>query len=146
MKRLHIHIHTEDLEKSVRYYSALFGAEPARREADYAKWLLDDPAANIAVSSRGGKPGVDHVGVSIDGGDALSEAASRLRAIEAPLFEEEATTCCYANSDKFWSHDPQGTVCELFHTKSDSDVFGKDRTPEAAREPADKAACCPATA
>lgn len=142
MKRLHIHIHTGDLAASVRYYSALFGADPVRLEADYAKWLLDDPAANVAVSARGGKPGVDHVGISVDNGDALNAAASRLRDAQAPLAAEEAATCCYANSDKYWSHDPQGTVWELFHTKSDSDVFGKDRDPAPAEEAA--RACCPA--
>lgn len=139
MKRLHIHIHTGDLDASVRYYSALFGADPVRLEADYAKWLLDDPAANVAVSTRGGKPGVDHVGISVDDGAALTEAAARLRGAQAPLAQEEAATCCYANSDKYWSHDPQGTVWELFHTTSDSDVFGKDRAPQ---PQADGSACC----
>ncbi|MEX6632941.1 ArsI/CadI family heavy metal resistance metalloenzyme [Hyphococcus lacteus] len=126
MKRLHIHLKVEDLEQSIMYYNALFGTEPARREADYAKWMLDEPSANIAISSRSEKTGVDHVGISLDNQEQLESTANRLRAIEAPLSAENDTTCCYANSDKYWSHDPQGAIWELFHTFGSSDVFGKD--------------------
>ncbi len=124
MKRLHLHIRTDDLEGSIKYYTALFGAEPARREDDYAKWLLDDPAANVAVSARGGKPGLDHVGVSVDQNEALESVAARMRDATAPLVQEENATCCYARSDKYWSHDPQGTGWELFPSFGDSEVYG----------------------
>ena len=138
MKRLHIHINTDDLDASIKYYSALFGAEPDKRKDDYARWLLDDPALNLAVSSRGGKGGVDHLGVSLDDNDGLEAMAARLRDAAAPAAPEAQTTCCYANSDKYWSHDPQGAVWELFHTFGDSETFGKEARPE----PAATTACC----
>lgn len=141
MKRLHIHIHTDDLEQSIRYYGALFGAEPTRREADYAKWLLDDPRAHIAVST-GGKPGIEHVGIAVEDDDALEETAGRFETVEAPVQPEKQTTCCYAQSNKYWSHDPQGTVWELFHTYGDSQDYGeKPQIPAPADQP-----CCGAAA
>lgn len=124
MKRLHLHIRTDDLEGSINYYTALFGTEPVRREPDYAKWMLDDPAANIAISNRGGEPGLDHVGVSVDGNDALEAIAGRMRSAKTPLVQEENAACCYAKSNKFWSHDPQGTVWELFHSFGESETYG----------------------
>ncbi len=140
MKRLHIHIKTEDLDASLAYYNALFGAEPSRREADYAKWLLDDPAVNIAISARSGKPGIDHVGISLDGDEALNAAADRLRLAAAPLAQEENTTCCYANSNKYWSHDPQGTVWELFHSFGEASLYSEVLKPE----PKGNSCCAPA--
>ena len=141
MKRLHIHIRTDDLEGSIRYYNALFGAEPVRREPDYAKWQLNDPAANVAISSRGGQPGLDHVGVSLDSDDALEDIAGRMRSAEAPLVQEESATCCYAKSDKYWSHDPQGTVWELFHSYGDSATYGQT-APEVVNAKAAASGCC----
>jgi len=141
MKRLHIHIRTDDLEGSIQYYTALFGTEPVRREPDYAKWQLDDPAANVAISSRGGKPGLDHVGVSVDGGEALEEIAGRIRGAAAPLIQEEKATCCYARSDKYWSHDPQGTIWELFHSFGSSDVYGVN-APDLTKSTTPQSACC----
>lgn len=141
MKRLHIHIRTDDLEGSISYYTALFGAEPARREDDYAKWMLDDPAANVALSSRGGEPGLDHVGVSLDENDALEEMALRMRDAAAPLVQEENTTCCYARSNKYWSHDPQGTIWELFHSFGDSEVYGQT-APEVVSAKTAATGCC----
>ncbi|WP_428407503.1 VOC family protein [Hyphococcus sp.] len=141
MKRLHLHIRTDDLEGSIRYYTALFGTEPARREPDYAKWLLDDPAANVAVSSRGGEPGLDHVGVSLDDGDGLEAIAGRMREASAPLVQEEKATCCYAKSDKYWSHDPQGTVWELFHSFGDSAVYGVT-APDVVKAKETATGCC----
>ncbi len=125
MKRLHIHLNVDDLDQSIKYYTALFGVEPARREADYAKWLLDEPSANVAISSHGRKAGVDHVGVSLDSREELDLVADRLTAIEAPLTPQEDATCCYAKSDKYWSHDPQGAVWELFHTFGDANTYGE---------------------
>jgi len=139
MKRLHIHIRTDDLDASIRYYSALFGMEPEKRKDDYARWLVDDPAVNLAVSNRGGDAGVDHLGVSLDDNDALEAIAARLKEATAPLAAEEQTTCCYAKSDKYWTHDPQGAVWELFHSYADSDTFGATPRPEP--QPATSACC-----
>lgn len=139
MKRLHIHIRTDNLDQSIKYYAALFGAEPSRREPDYARWLLDDPAAHISLST-GKTPGIEHVGVAIDSDEALEAASARLRRIEAPLRPEKQTTCCYAQSNKYWSHDPQGTIWELFHSYGDSEVYGEK---PAFNEPAPGICCAP---
>ena len=125
MKRLHIHIRTEDLDRSIDYYSALFGIEPAKRESDYAKWLLDDPAANVSLSTHCGAAGVDHVGISVDSEDDLEEIAGRLRTAGNDLLQEGETTCCYAKSNKYWTKDPQDAVWELFQTYGDSETYGK---------------------
>ena len=128
MKRLHVHVRTKDLDQSIRFYEALLGKSPDRKEADYAKWLLDEPAANISVSTHAHNEGVDHVGISLDSREALDEIAARLRNDGEDLFEQDETTCCYAKSNKYWARDPQGAVWELFHTFDDSDVYGE--TPE----------------
>jgi catechol 2,3-dioxygenase-like lactoylglutathione lyase family enzyme len=126
MKRLHIHLRTQDLEQSVAFYSAMFGAGPTRLEADYAKWLLDDPYANISLSTHAGATGDDHVGISVDSREALNEIAGRLKDAGSPLFAEEATTCCYAQSNKYWARDPQDARWELFQTFGDSDTYGAE--------------------
>lgn len=138
MKTLHIHIKTENLDQSVAYYAALFGAEPTKREPDYAQWRLDDPRANVSISTRSGASGVDHAGVSFDNDEELEAAAVRLRDIESLPAPEKNTTCCYAKSNKYWSHDPQGVIWELFHTFGDSETYGA-----AFENKADlKQACC----
>lgn len=144
MKRLHIHLKTEDLDRSIAFYSAMFGEEPTRVENDYAKWLLDDPRANISVSTHGGEVGFDHAGISIETKDELEEIANRLRGEETPLFAEEKTTCCYAQSNKYWVNDPQGARWELFQTFGDSDAYGAepDRETAASNTAAPSAAAC----
>ena len=134
MKRFHVHVHVADLDKSIGFYSKLFGAEPARTEADYAKWMLDDPRINFAISTRGAATGVDHLGLQTD--DPAELAAMKARAAEADmaLLDEGATTCCYARSDKHWVTDPQGIAWEQFHTLADIPVF-RETQPGAA-------ACC----
>ncbi len=139
MKRLHIHLKTNDLDRSIAFYSAMFGEGPSRVEKDYAKWLLDDPRANVSVSTHCGKPGFDHAGVSLETKDDLEEVAGRLRAMDASLFAEEETTCCYAQSNKYWVHDPQGARWELFQTFGDSETYGAE--PDRALAPT-VAACC----
>ncbi len=142
MKRLHIHIKTNELDRSIRFYTAMFGKAPDRLEADYAKWLLDDPAANVSITSRGDAAGVDHVGISLDTREELEDIAARLEADGAELLPEEATTCCYAQSNKYWARDPQGAVWELFQTFGDSQLYGAD--PKLAAAPPDNnASCCP---
>ncbi len=128
MKRLHIHIKTQNLDHSVAFYTAMFGLAPSKLEDDYAKWLLDDPCANVSLSShggqRGGEAGIDHAGISIDTSEELNAVADRMRANGASLMAEQDTTCCYAKSNKFWARDPQGAVWELFQTFGDSETYG----------------------
>ncbi len=142
MKRLHLHLKTNDLDHSIAFYSALFGEEPTRREKDYAKWLLEDPRAHISLSTHGSEPGVDHAGVSLETRDDLEAIADRLRSTNAALFAEEATTCCYAQSNKYWVQDPQGAKWELFQTFGDSTEYGAEPDREIA--PAAEACCEPA--
>ena len=123
MKRFHVHVHVADLDQSIGFYSKLFGAEPARTEADYAKWMLDDPRINFAISTRGAATGIDHLGLQTD--DPAELAAMKARAADADraLLDEGATTCCYARSEKHWVTDPQGIAWEQFHTLADIPVF-----------------------
>ena len=142
MKKLHIHIKTKDLNRSVAFYSAMFDAEPTRLEADYAKWLLDEPCANISLSTHAGPAGVDHLGISVDSREALDEIAGRLRSDGSSLMEEEATTCCYAQSNKYWARDPQEAVWELFQTFADSETYGAEPERELAQSTTPPAAAC----
>jgi len=125
MKRFHVHAHVEDLPASVAFYSKLFAAEPARLETDYAKWMLDDPRVNFAISTRGGAPGVDHLGFQTDTEDELVALKSRAEAADMTLLDEGATSCCYARSAKHWVTDPQGIAWEHFHTLADIPVFNE---------------------
>lgn len=137
MKRFHVHAHVEDLQASIAFYSKMFGAEPARIESDYAKWMLEDPRINFATSTRGGKPGVDHLGIQTDTEEELAELKVRARAADMALLDEGETTCCYARSDKHWLIDPQGIAWEHYHTLGNIPVFSE---PAAASK--DAAACC----
>ncbi len=129
MNRLHVHLKVSDIEQSVNFYSALFGRAPDKREADYAKWMLEDPRANIAISARGGAAGVDHVGIETDARPDLEAIAGRLKHAEIGLQEEADATCCYARSNKYWTASPDGTKWELYHTFADSRSFGADPAP-----------------
>lgn len=133
MKRLHIHIKTEDLEKSVAFYTAMLAAPPTKKEQDYAKWLLDDPVAHISLSThnkgnREGSGGIDHVGISLDTEADLDATAKRVRDAGTHLTPEKQTTCCYAKSNKYWAHDPNGAVWELFQTYDQNDLYGEEPT------------------
>lgn len=138
MKRFHVHMHVDDLAKSIAFYSRLFAAEPARVETDYAKWMLEDPRVNFAISTRGDKPGVDHLGFQVDEADELAELKARAQGADMALLDEGATTCCYARSDKHWITDPQGVAWEHFHTLGDIPVFSQREAAPAA----DASACC----
>ena len=138
MKRFHVHARVRDLEQSIAFYSRLFGAEPARRESDYAKWMLEDPRLNFAISTRGGEPGVDHLGFQTDSEEELAELKERARAADMTLLDEGETTCCYARSDKYWLTDPQGIAWEQFHTLGGIAVFSEKKTEAQAASPA----CC----
>jgi catechol 2,3-dioxygenase-like lactoylglutathione lyase family enzyme len=141
MKRFHVHMHVQDLAQSIGFYSKLFAAEPARVEADYAKWMLDDPAVNFAISTRGAQAGIDHLGFQTDDPAELAEMKARAEAADMALLDEGATTCCYARSDKHWVTDPQGVAWEHFHTLGNIPVFRESNSTDAAT-------CCatPATA
>jgi lactoylglutathione lyase len=137
MKRFHVHAHVDDLQASIAFYSRMFGAEPTRIESDYAKWMLEDPRVNFAISTRGGKTGVDHLGIQTDTEEELSELKARAAAAQLAVLDEGETTCCYARSDKHWLTDPQGIAWEHFHTLASIPVFSEKAPPQGAGS-----ACC----
>jgi catechol 2,3-dioxygenase-like lactoylglutathione lyase family enzyme len=125
MKRLHVHVGVDDLGRSIRFYSTLFGAEPTVVKDDYAKWMLDDPRVNFAVSAgQHADKGIQHLGVQVESPDELSEVYGRLRAADRPVLEEGRTTCCYAKSEKSWIADPDGIVWEAFLTDGEATIYG----------------------
>lgn len=139
MKRLHVSLAVDALEPSVRFYSELFGAEPTVLEPDYAKWMLEDPRVNFSISARGGRPGLDHLGIQVEDAEELAEVYGRLKAAGRPVLEQGEVTCCYARSEKAWTSDPQGVPWEAFLTHGRSTVYGEDTVLHAAAE---GAACC----
>jgi catechol 2,3-dioxygenase-like lactoylglutathione lyase family enzyme len=124
MKRLHVHLSVTDLAQSVRFYSTLFAVAPSVSKPDYAKWMLDDPRVNFAISTGGKASGLDHLGIQVETPAALREVHARLREAERPALDQGATTCCYAKSQKSWSVDPQGVSWEIFLTTGESTVYG----------------------
>jgi len=120
MKRMHVHVAVEDLQQSIAFYAALFAAEPAVVKPDYAKWMLDDPRVNFAISARGRKPGLDHLGIQVESKIELHEVYARLRQASGAVIEQGETTCCYAKSEKSWIDDPAGISWETFHTSGES--------------------------
>lgn len=124
MNRLHVHLKVKDLEESLAFYSALFGRAPDKREDDYAKWMLEDPRANIAISSRGAAAGIDHVGLQTDTREALDLIAGRLKEAGVKTLDEPDAVCCYARSNKYWTQSPDGAKWELYHTFANSASFG----------------------
>ena len=126
MKRLHVHVHVDDLGQSIRFYSTLFAAEPSVVKDDYAKWMLEDPRVNFAISTGASHgAGISHLGIQAEDEGELAEIYERLGEAERPVLEEKATTCCYAQSDKQWIADPQGVPWETFYTYGESTVYGK---------------------
>lgn len=123
MKRFHVHLHVDDLNRSIGFYSQLFAAQPARVEGDYAKWMLEDPPVNFAISTRGSKPGIDHLGIQTDDAEELAALKIRAQSADMELLDEGTTTCCYARSEKHWVTDPQGIAWEHFHTLGSIPVF-----------------------
>lgn len=125
MKRFHVHLHVDDLAKSIAFYNALFSSQPARSEAGYAKWSLEDPPVNFAISTRGTHAGIDHLGIQTDDPAELAAMKARAEAADMALFDEGETTCCYARSEKHWVTDPQGIAWEHFHTLGNIPVFNE---------------------
>ncbi len=144
MKRLHVHVGVTDLDRSVGFYSTLFAAEPTVRKADYAKWMLEDPRVNFAISTRSDGGGVRHLGIQVENNEELQDVYGRLKAADAPVLEEGATTCCYAKSEKSWIADPQGVVWETFHTTGEATTYGGNPALESLAPTASKneARCC----
>jgi catechol 2,3-dioxygenase-like lactoylglutathione lyase family enzyme len=136
MSRFHIHIAVDDLEQNIRFYSAVFGAEPTLHKPDYAKWALSAPALNFAISSRGRKAGLDHVGIQADTEQELAAIRQRLEAADIQGIAQQGATCCYAESNKYWVQDPQGIAWESFHTLADAPLFGESNSE------ARQGACC----
>lgn len=140
MKRFHVHVGVRDLEQSIRFYSAVFGAAPTVRKDDYAKWMLEDPRVNFAISARG-RAGLDHLGIQAESAAELEELGVRLAQADVGVLPQKQAACCYARSDKYWTLDPQGLAWESFHTLASVPVYGEDRRAAAAATE-EKAACC----
>ncbi|MBA3578152.1 MAG: VOC family protein [Sphingomonas sp.] len=125
MKRLHVHVAVDDLANSIGFYSTLFGAPPTVTKDDYAKWMLEDPRVNFAISQGSDdREGIEHLGIQSESTEELSQVYARLKAADQPVLEEGRTTCCYAKSEKSWIADPDGLVWEAFYTDGESTVYG----------------------
>lgn len=124
MKRLHIHVSVDNLEESIRFYSTMFGNEPTVTKPDYAKWMLEDPKVNFAISNRGAPVGLNHLGIQVENSSELDEMNKRLQELQTEVEKEVGTVCCYAQSDKYWVTDPQGIAWETYHTLESVPVFG----------------------
>jgi catechol 2,3-dioxygenase-like lactoylglutathione lyase family enzyme len=133
-----VHVAVDDLNANIRFYSAVFGAEPSMRKPDYAKWMLEDPRINFAISQRGARTGLDHLGLQVDTDEELDALRSEVAAAAISWHEEPDATCCYARSDKYWITDPQGIAWETYHTLGEAEIYGADAQAKAG----EAAACC----
>ena len=138
MKRFHVHVAVDDLDANVRFYSTVFGVSPTVLKDDYAKWMLDDPRVNFALSKRGLKPGLDHLGVQVDTEEELAALRGQVARAEIAALDQNNASCCYARSNKYWITDPQGIAWETFHTLGNIPVYGEDTQ----RAEGQNAACC----
>jgi len=138
MARMHIHISVDDLDRSIGFYSTIFGTKPTTQKTDYAKWLLDNPSINFAISSRGFKPGIEHIGIQAENEDEMSDIRSRLEQGEIETFDDGQTVCCYAESDKSWIRDPSGIPWETYFTMKEAQFFSEHDT-----EPSGSSCCSP---
>ena len=137
MKRFHVHVAVEKLDDSIRFYSSLFGADPTVVQPDYAKWMLEEPRVNFAISQRGRQPGINHLGFQVDSDAELKEMRGHLETADAGLVEQTGVACCYARSDKYWVTDPQGIAWETFHSLASVPMYGEDT-----RDAHNQGACC----
>ena len=144
MKRMHVHVAVEDLQKSIGFYSTVFAAEPTVQKSDYAKWMLDDPKVNFAISQGGELAGVYHLGIQVDSDAELGELADRFKAASEQAQDEEAITCCYARSNKAWVQDPSGVLWETFFTFGEATIYGECEpvTEETEDASASRNGCC----
>lgn len=137
MKRLHVHVSVDNLTDSVKFYSGMFASEPTVIKPDYAKWKLEDPRMNFAISQRGAQAGLNHLGIQVESDSELDDMQSRLESLQPGVQKEDEVACCYAKSDKYWVTDPSGIAWETFHTLDNIPVFGEPAKAEPAKE-----ACC----
>lgn len=142
MKRFHVHVSVENLDGSIEFYSTLLGSQPTVRKPDYAKWMLNDPSVNFAISNRGHRAGVNHLGIQADTAEDLREIAARISQGGEPTLSQRQTTCCYATSDKHWLVDPQGLAWETFHTTAEAASFGEDAGTRTGGVDVTESACC----
>lgn len=142
MKCFHVHVGVTDLAEGIRFYSALFGAQPSVTKDDYAKWMLDDPRVNFAISTRSGRNGLDHLGFQVESDAELSEVETKLKSASSDVVEQKGTACCYAESDKYWVQDPAGIPWEAFHTLGSVPVFGEQPKAAPGKAIEIKSACC----
>jgi catechol 2,3-dioxygenase-like lactoylglutathione lyase family enzyme len=143
MKRFHVHVSVKDLDASIRFYSQLFASQPSVRKPDYAKWMLEDPRVNFAISQREGKSGVRHLGIQVEDRAELAEVYERLKRAERPVIEQGEATCCYARGEKSWIDDPQGVSWETFLTSGTSTVYGTDEIEPKSMKQAEARCCAP---
>lgn len=139
MKRFHVHVAVQNFDESVRFYSAFFGMPPTVLKPDYAKWMIEDPRINFAISDRGVSPGIDHLGIQVDSAPELEVLREQVGSAELSTFDQKDAACCYARSDKYWTSDPQGIAWETFHTLDSIPMYGDVERPESA------ACCAPAS-
>jgi catechol 2,3-dioxygenase-like lactoylglutathione lyase family enzyme len=137
MKRFHVHVSVDDLEANIRFYSAVFGASPTVRKPDYAKWMMEDPRINFAISQRGSPAGVNHLGFQVDTDEELAALRKQVGAAEIAALDQPGATCCYARSDKYWITDPQGVAWETYHTLGEAEIYGAVTKPKG-----EAGACC----
>jgi catechol 2,3-dioxygenase-like lactoylglutathione lyase family enzyme len=142
MKRLHVSLAVSDLNRSIDFYSTLFGQTPTVLKPDYAKWMLEDPKINFSIGSGHGKPGLDHLGIQVDSNEELQGVADRLKQAGQSVFEQPQASCCYAKSDKAWVHDPEGVAWETFFTFGTSTSYGEDRAMRADDAGKTSGGCC----
>jgi catechol 2,3-dioxygenase-like lactoylglutathione lyase family enzyme len=137
MKRFHVHVAVDDLDASIRFYSTVFGAQPTVQKTDYAKWMMEDPRLNFAISKRGAKAGLDHLGFQVDTEEELKTLRGQVAAAEIAALDQPQAQCCYARSDKYWMTDPQGIAWETYHTLGEAEIYGVDRA-----KVSESRACC----
>jgi hypothetical protein len=152
MKRFHVHVAVEDFDATMRFYSGVFGGPPTVRKTDYAKWMVDDPRINFAISRAAGAPGIDHLGIQVESGEELTSLQEQMARAQIATQDQPNAECCYARSDKYWTTDPQGIAWETFHTLESIAVRGQAARPESngccGKAPADEslsskaAGCC----
>ena len=152
MKRFHVHVSVEDLEANIKFYSTVFGSPPTVVKSDYAKWMVDDPRINFAISKRGSGAGIDHLGLQVESDQELSPLREQVAGAEIAALDQPDSACCYARSDKYWTTDPQGIAWETFHTLDSIPVYGEversqksaccDAAPAVEAAPSKTSACC----
>ncbi len=142
MKRFHVHVAVKDLESSIRFYSALFGAQPSVAKSDYAKWMVDDPRINFAISQRGARTGVNHLGLQVDSDEELEVLRTQAERADVVAAAEKDVRCCYARGNKYWYTDPQGVAWETYHTLEQVEFFSAEESDQETSKAIAASSCC----